>query len=94
MNAPILSALAQTTLRVVRDPGLLALVVGIPGFFAMLTLWMVVWAKVMRQEFALKQQMVERGMTADEILAVLSGTKPQEEPRGHAVDVHMPGRRM
>jgi hypothetical protein len=87
MNAPILSALAQSALTVARDSGLLALVVGIPGFFAMLTLWMVVWAKVSRQEMVLKQQMVERGMTAVEILAVLSGTEPQEESREHAVNL-------
>ena len=87
MTAPILPLLAQSAPGVLRDPGLLALWLGIPGLFAVVTFWIVTWARVIRQEIALKQQMVERGMTADEIIAVLSGTKPQEEHRGGGVDL-------
>jgi hypothetical protein len=87
MNTQILPLLAQSASGVLRDPGLLALMVGLPGIFAVATVWIVAWAKVSRQEIELKQQMVDRGMTADEIIAVLSGTKPQEEPREGGADL-------
>src|SRR5262245_10133349 len=36
---------------------------------------------------ALKRQMVDRGMSADEIIAILSGGKPREEPLEAGVDL-------
>jgi hypothetical protein len=78
MAAPIL---AQSALAGLLDPGFL-LLLGAFGIIAMIIAVVALstgaWVKVSQQEIALKQQMVERGMSADEIIGVLSGAKPRE----------------
>jgi hypothetical protein len=81
--------LAQTALAAWQDPGILILL-GAFGIIAMIIALVAVstgaWVKVSQQELALKQQMVERGMSADEMVAVLSGTKPEKESLEQTVD--------
>ncbi len=78
MTAPIL---AQSALAGLQDPGIL-LLLGAFGIIAMViavvALGTGAWVKVTQQEIALKQQMVERGMSADEIIGVLSGAMPRK----------------
>jgi hypothetical protein len=82
MAAPIFPVFASW-LTVLQDPG--AVLSGL--FFAAIftsPFWISYWHyNAGRQETALKRQMVDRGMSADEIIAILSGGKPPvEAPKG------------
>jgi hypothetical protein len=57
---------------------ILALVLFTPAIIAMAGIWAGAWTKVnkLRLENALKQQMIDRGMSADDIVAVVTRAKP------------------
>ena len=75
MHVPIIAALSPTQYVILAIVGM-----GV-GFVTLVSLAGIIvpaWASVckLRLETALKQQMVDRGMSADEILTVLSGPAP------------------
>ncbi len=56
----------------------LVLVLCVPTIIAVVAIWAGAWTKVHRLQLdnALKQQMIERGMSAEEIVAVLTSRRP------------------
>ena len=75
---PIFAQASPSTHLGVQE--VLAMVLSFPTLIAIVGFWAGAWWKVnkLRLETALKQQMVDRGMSADDIVTVLSRSKPSE----------------
>ena len=60
----------------------LGILLSVPTLITVFAIWAGAWTKVhkLRLENALKQQMIDRGMSAEEIIAVLNGGGQGEEP--------------
>jgi hypothetical protein len=87
MPAPILPIFAQSWLAFLRDPGLVLPVLFFAALFT-LPFWICYWHyNVSHRETALKRQMVDRGISADEIIAILAGGKPRQGPPEGGVDL-------
>jgi hypothetical protein len=57
------------------------MLIGLPTIIAVVAIWAGAWTKVhkLQLENALKQQMIDRGMTAEDIVAVVKSRRPSED---------------
>ena len=75
---PVFAALSSTQQMTLL---VLGMAISVPVIISVVGIWAGAWTKVHRLqlETALKQQMIERGMAAEEIVAVLNGRGRGEE---------------
>jgi RNA binding activity-knot of a chromodomain len=74
---PIFAQAAPTTSLGLQ---VLSIVLAVPMIITIVGIWAGAWTKVnkLRLENALKQQMIDRGMSAEDIVTVLTRSKPSE----------------
>jgi hypothetical protein len=80
MMSPIVPVFAQLSSTQEMILCVLGISIGIPCVIAVVGIWAGAWAKVhkLQLETGLKQQMVDRGMSAEDIVAIVKSRRPGE----------------
>jgi hypothetical protein len=80
MTGPISAAFAEFSSAQVLGLWITAMGIGLTALISLAAIWAAAWTNVnkVRLEHALKQQMVERGFSADEIIGILASTRARE----------------